>query len=326
MRPRRGFTLIELLVVITIIAVLIALLLPAVQAAREVARRARCSNNFRQLGVALHNYHGTIGSFPIGRTGLFYTYKNSANPNRRTWIVGVLPYLEQDLVFSSFNFNLSFLDRENSTVVRTQIAVLVCPSDRFSMQEPETEFARIKSSFAANWGNTHYAQAEVGPGPDYSNPFTGPLGKAAFSGAPFRANRPSNLSEFRDGAGNTLLIGETIIGQNRSGGDPTHGADHRGDIYNDDHNCSMFMTYSPPNSAVPDQMTDVRYCGSGLGNNPPCNDARPAFNASRSRHAGGVNTLLGDGSVHFIKNSINLNIWRSMGSPRGGEIVGSDAF
>src|ERR1700678_835829 len=105
---RRAFTLIELLVVIAIIAVLIALLLPAVQAAREAARRSQCVNNLKQLGLAMHNYHDAQGSFPIGRTGLGFTYPNTSIDDRRTWAFGILPQLEQSSLFNAINFNLSF--------------------------------------------------------------------------------------------------------------------------------------------------------------------------------------------------------------------------
>src|SRR5437660_530008 len=102
-RPTDGFTLIELLVVIAIIAVLIALLLPAVQAAREAARRAQCVNNLKQLGIAMHNYHDTNGSFPIGRQG----------KPRRTWTFGILPFIEQTTLYNAINFSTDFYQRQN---------------------------------------------------------------------------------------------------------------------------------------------------------------------------------------------------------------------
>jgi prepilin-type N-terminal cleavage/methylation domain-containing protein/prepilin-type processing-associated H-X9-DG protein len=319
MRARRGFTLIELLVVISIIGLLIALLLPAVQAAREAARRAQCANNFKQFGLSLQNYHDANGSFPIGRTGLYYTYPSS-NPNRRTWVLGPLPYLEQGSLFNRFNFALSFYDSQNSTVVLTGVPAFVCPSDTPSIQEPGSSVPRVKGSFAANWGNTHYFQNEPNRGPAGPNPFAGPLGTVTFTGAPFEGNLSFGLNTFRDGTSETLLLGEVIIGQN----DVI--ADHRGDLYNDDYDCSMFMTYTPPNSTLPDQMGDPGWCGQGYADNPPCNGAFPAFNAARSRHPGGVHALLGDGSVRFFKDSINVNVWRALGSPSGGEVISADAY
>ncbi len=102
--------------------------------------------------------------------------------------------------------------------------------------------------------------------------------------------------------------------------------DHRGDIYNDHYNGTMFMTYTTPNSAVPDQLGHVDFCGEGLGNNPPCNAALPAFNAARSRHPGGVNALFADGGVRFVRDGIAPGVWRAMGSPNGGEIVSAESY
>src|SRR5258708_7766659 len=113
----RGFTLIELLVVIAIIAVLIALLLPAVQAAREAARRIQCVNNFKQMGIAMHNYHDSQGSFPIGRMGIGYNYAPLPG-QRRTWAFSIMPYLEQSAVFNAINFSRQFYESANTTIIR----------------------------------------------------------------------------------------------------------------------------------------------------------------------------------------------------------------
>src|SRR3954447_16314587 len=140
---RRAFTLIELLVVIAIIAVLIALLLPAVQAAREAARRTQCVNNLKQLGLAMHNYHDTQGSFPIGRTGirrptgdptLAAGYPNDptgGNFNRKTWAFRILPYIEQASLANAINFSVSWNTPAwvNTTAIRTSVAGFHCPSD-----------------------------------------------------------------------------------------------------------------------------------------------------------------------------------------------------
>ncbi len=314
MRMRRGFTLIELLVVVSIIGILVALLLPAVQAAREASRKVLCSNNFKQLGLALHGYHGTYNSFPIGRTGLYYTYP-SKDPNRRTWSLGLLPYIEQGPLQNAFNFALSFYEPQNQTAVNIQVATFVCPSDMPCIQEPWSSVPRVKGSVAANWGNTHYFQGEANRGADGPVPFNGPNGKSTFTGAPFAGNLSFGLNTFSDGTSGTILLGEVIIGQNLVV------ADHRGDLFNDDRACAMFMTYTTPNSKILDQMGDDIYCGQGYANNPPCNGASPAFNASRSRHPGGVHTLLGDGSVRFVKDSVDIQVWRALGSPSGGEIL-----
>lgn len=320
MYARRAFTLIELLVAIFIIGLLTALLLPAVQQAREAARQVHCRSNLKQIGLAFSNYQDTFATLPIGRSGLGYKY-NSPSSNRRTWAIGVLPFLEQVAEYNSFNTSVSFTSRSNTTVLLIRIGVFGCPSDQPGMQEPQTPWARVKGNIAVNWGNTDYFQGELGRGAAGPNPFTGPLGTVLFLDAPFGGNIARSAGQFTDGLSGTLLAAEVIVGQNKSNSAGPGGADHRGDIYNDDMNCTMFMTYSPPNSKVPDQLADPRYCGYGFAQNPPCNSLIPAFNAARSRHPGGVNALSGDGSVRFIKDSIAPEVWRAFGSIRGNEIL-----
>jgi len=329
-RRTRGFTLIELLVVIAIIAVLIALLLPAVQAAREAARRSQCVNNFKQMGLAMHNYHDVMGALPIGRMGIGYTYPPGLPDQRRTWGFSILPYIEQGNLANAINFNLPFYDASNTTVIRVPLKMYQCPSDIATIQEPDTAYPRGKASMAANWGNTHFYQDEPGKA-DGPNPFTGPYTVGGtnirFSGAPFKGNKSTSFQEMTDGTSNTLLVGEVIMGYNSAGNQ----YDHRGDIFNDDFNCTMFMTYTPPNSKQPDVMAgDAEgrpWCTYGLGgNSPPCTGGTPVFNAARSRHPGGVNALLGDGSVRFFKDSINFATWRALGSPNGAEIISADSF
>jgi prepilin-type processing-associated H-X9-DG protein len=156
-----------------------------------------------------------------------------------------------------------------------------------------------------------------------------------FTGAPFHGNVSTSLRDIIDGTSNTVLCGEVIIGINGPGGAINtwpgdlgqYGTyDHRGDVFNDDYNCSMFMTYTTPNSKIPDQMGIYFYCGNLWQGNPPCNDLIPAWNAARSRHPGGVNVLFSDGSVRFIKDTINFATWRAIGSPSGQEVVSADSY
>lgn len=318
-RRHHGFTLIELLVVIAIIGVLIALLLPAVQSAREAARRSQCVNNFKQIGLALHNYHGTNNAFPIGRMGSGYSYA-SGEPNRRTWVMSILPDLEQGPLYNAINFHWSFYVLQNTTIIRTTINAYQCPSDTPSQASLGNAYLRTKGNVAANWGNSHFWQNESGR--DGTDPYSGPYGVVKYLGAPFQPNKSTNLRDMTDGTANTMLIGEVIAGKETSSS-----ADHRGDIWNDDYNCAMFMAYTTPNSPIPDQMgTNAIYCGYGTLNNPVCKTGTPAFNTARSRHSGGVNILFGDGSVRFVKNSIAPEIWRALSSPQGGEVVSSDAY
>ena len=154
----------------------------------------------------------------------------------------------------------------------------------------------------------------------------GAVNGLTFTGAPFRGNLPLGLRDISDGTSNTILCGEVIMGLNAPGG----AYDHREDIFNDDLNCTMFNTYTTPNSKVPDGVggdaNGRPWCSYGLYPNvPPCNGVQPAFNASRSRHPGGVNTLMADGSVRYVKDTIDVYTWRAIGSIAGNEsISGND--
>jgi len=175
-----------------------------------------------------------------------------------------------------------------------------------------------------NWGNTHFDQDRA------SNPFTGPANitgqtSVAYIGAPFYLNQSKGLRDITDGTSNTLLLSEIIVGANQG-----NNSDHRGDIYNDDHNCYYFNVYTTPNTLqYPDWMQG--YCLYPNGTNPPCVDSSsksPAvsFNAARSFHSGGVNAALADGSVKFFKNSVTLQTWRALGTMNGNEVISSDQY
>jgi prepilin-type N-terminal cleavage/methylation domain-containing protein/prepilin-type processing-associated H-X9-DG protein len=323
---RPGFTLIELLVVIAIIAVLIALLLPAVQAAREAARRIQCTNNLKQLGLAMHNYHQSGGSLPIGRMGLGYTYPNSNNPNRRTWSLSILPQLEQGAAYQSMNFSFSFYESANHTAVTAQVSTFHCPSDPNAgvLEQNGGASSRYHSNYMVNWGNTHFAQDKPTSYANYPNPFVGPNGDTVpFMGAPFTSNESKDFSSFLDGTSNTLLMSEVVVGLDQSA---ASGWDIRGDFFNDDRGCAMFMTYTAPNSMTPDNIYTTE-CNYPYQTNPPCiKTTAPTFAASRSFHPGGVNSLLGDGSVRYFKNTVSLPVWRALSTLAGNEVVSSDAY
>jgi prepilin-type processing-associated H-X9-DG protein len=330
-------------VVIAIIAVLIALLLPAVQAAREAARRIQCTNNLKQLGLAMHNYHQSTNTFPIGVMGIRSpilvgnggtggSYAAAGDPtgsiNRRTWAFMILPYIDQGAMANAVNFSLPFnppTGAANNTISETLIATFLCPDDATTNQIDQNN--RREGNYVVNWGNSNWAQNMTFNGKVY-NPFSGPIvqgNPVYFLGAPFTMDKSTGIQAITDGTSNTLLMAEVVIGATMG----TNGYEHRGDVYNDDYNCAMFMAYSTPNSTIPDWIANG-YCRYPFQTNPPCTGttggSQNAYNASRSYHPGGVNALMSDGSVRFFKNTIALMTWRALSTTIGGEVVSSDTY
>ena len=331
-RKNRGFTLIELLVVIAIIAVLIALLLPAVQAARAAARRIQCVNNLKQLGIAMHNYHDVVQTFPIGALGVrsVNLYASVGDPtgaiNRRTWAFMILPYVEQGAMYNAVNFSLPFnppTGAANNTASETLVNSFLCPSDSTTNQIDQNN--RREGNYMVNWGNSNWAQDMVAA----YNPFVGnpsvPPNPVTFLGAPFTMDKSYGVSAILDGTSNTLLMAEVVIGATQ----PTNQYEHRGDLYNDDYNCFMFNGYTTPNSTIPDWIANG-YCRFPYLSNPPCTStgvtAQNSYNAARSYHPGGVNALVSDGSVKFFKNSVNVIVWRALSSTKGSEVISADTY
>jgi prepilin-type N-terminal cleavage/methylation domain-containing protein/prepilin-type processing-associated H-X9-DG protein len=304
---RRAFTLIELLVVIAIIAILIGLLLPAVQKVREAAARAKCSNNLKQWGLAIHNFHDVNGALPEG---------NRNNP-RRVWVVYVWPYVEQGTFYVQFDQTVNFWQPPNTYTNTTNgiyaktAPLYYCPSDRTNALWQGDPYWRSRGSYVINWGNQ---MVPYNPGDAQQSPA---LGIAPF-GYTDNVN-PSNprkvkITDITDGTSNTLLMSEVIMAANDTD------YDIRGDFLNDDRPCTQFMTINTPNSG-----TDTSpYCNQATyPNNPPCvNNAGPYYQkAARSKHPGGVNTLFGDGSIRFVRNSIQPTTWRAYGTMNGGEVI-----
>jgi len=314
-RSSRAFTLIELLVVIAIIAVLIALLLPAVQSAREAARRSQCINNLKQMGIGMHNHHDAQGTFPAG----------TLNAPRQPWSMRILPYLEQGALSNALNMANSahFYLPQQSTVVAATISVYLCPSDPNGGNTitQSNQPTRRKGNYAANWGNSHHDQGNP-------NPFAGPNGTVVPIRGAFRVNTATvpayGARDFTDGLSGTMMLSEIIDALSTS-----TLIDVRGDTWSDSRCAFNYMAYTPPNSKIPDQVDGSKDCNYPFQTNPPCrvgNGSQPDYAAARSFHSGGVNVLFADGSVKFIKNSVNLETWRSLSTKDGGEIVSSDQY
>jgi prepilin-type N-terminal cleavage/methylation domain-containing protein len=336
MNARRfGFTLIELLVAMAIISLLVAILLPAVVSSREAARRAQCTNNLKQIGLAMHDYHDHLGSLPPGVKGCCWG----------TWILFILPYLEQDNLFNSWNFAGNNRDDQeahggmfryggaaNSTVTSTRVETYFCPSD-FNNRNGINPGGVTSQNYVANFGNTISNQP----------PFYLYHGaKLPFLGAPFTdmgapdpdiISAPQHaitagtvtFSRIADGLSSTMLISEVVVGT---------GGDRRG--YSWWGYAAQFTGLQPPNSACPDVLQSSSYCG-GVPPNPPCTGATGGLNGDvyvglglvnvpRSMHPGAVEVGMADGSVRLIKNSVNVSVFQALSSTMGNEVVSADSY
>ncbi|HEU5118388.1 MAG TPA: DUF1559 domain-containing protein [Isosphaeraceae bacterium] len=346
-RPsRRGFTLIELLVVIAIIGVLIALLLPAVQAAREAARRAQCTNNLKQIGLALHNYESALGSFPIGaiqaRTmgGGYGGFKWSVHAQ-------MLGQMEQSAIYNSLNFSLAAGAPPNNTGFATRINTFLCPSDG---QAGVLNF----NNYNGDIGSTSRPTNNTDPG--------------LFSWSDI--NHPaiiSTIASITDGTSNTVAFGEALVGDAsgwsadmrrnsimgvsavgsarvymvstagpktlqalqacsqqaatlmRSPPSSSTDYDNRGNHWmHGAMGVTLFNTVTPPNSNQYKWSTCTNKSQVAVADSEYCN--------ATSNHAGGCNFLFADGSVHFIKSSINTTTYWALGTRSGNEVISSNSY
>jgi prepilin-type N-terminal cleavage/methylation domain-containing protein/prepilin-type processing-associated H-X9-DG protein len=325
-RATRAFTLIELLVVIAIIAVLIGLLIPAVLKVREAANRVACQNNLKQLGLALHGYHDQYEKFPLGSVNEHAI--PLAGP-RLTPVHFLYPYLEQVPAFERFNPNaegtadvfggfVPWCGSPNSQgpdpATAIVVPTLLCPSD--GMGGKTSEYWTNLGTLIATWNNCNYLGFYGDK--NYGGLISGnPENKPAF----FRFNKPVRISDIVDGTSNTLAMGEYLTGVSQV----DYADDFRGVHWIDLPGFSQLYTSSTPNSSAPDLICPELFCYSQPLLNLPCAGSAlfDMTAASRSRHPGGVNVVLADGSVHFVTDTISLDAWIASGSIDGGEVQGS---
>lgn len=337
-RPRsiHGFTLIELLVVIAIIAVLIALLLPAVQAAREAARRSQCVNNMKQIGLALHNYESVHSALPpskIRNGGCACTAANKpaqASVLNTTIFTMILSNLEQTALHNAYNFvhpssNNTYQNcysvasgttaYANSTVVGSLVSVYACPSD-LSPEIVKPDDATTGAYSRINARRSNYL-ACAGQYVDNNCPTSsGGTGfTSALQGA-FNNDTSVTFSQINDGLSNTCFIGESPQEHSSTSYGPYWGAGC--------HTSTHAVVYNPSHAWAPTSIPN-RSMLEVFGYAPDPKQ-RPYAWRMGSKHPGGLNMLFGDGSVKFIKNTINPYTWWVLQTIAGGEVVSSDAY
>jgi prepilin-type N-terminal cleavage/methylation domain-containing protein/prepilin-type processing-associated H-X9-DG protein len=320
LRPRsvrrfRGFTLIELLVVIAIIGVLIALLLPAVQAAREAARRIQCTNNLKQIGIALHNYHDTHNAFAPGYLSHWKQDGGDAGTAEDDighgwgWASQILPQLEQPAVFNAINFSLTMTYSANDTAQLLRFSTYLCPSDGPKQLIPvrnQDNTATVYTVASANYVGV-YGTGEVGAAPGRGD------------GMFFRNSRLS-FQNMTDGSSQTFMVGERsynlsyVTWTGRAiGGWLFSTASFEGgtNTFNPDPEESFTMVIGPI----------------GLEHGPRTpNHPMAHVEDYWSHHPGGVNFLFGDGSVRFIKDQISPKVYQALATRSGGEVVSADSY
>ena len=359
MRSRNsgGFTLIELLVVIAIIAVLIALLLPAVQAAREAARRAQCVNNLKQIGIAMHNYHSSVNSLPWGDGPWWIEW--SAHTL-------LLPYMEQSPIYNAINFSdtqpfgltpMPVNNPANSTATYSVISGFNCPSDTDRLTDPNGH-----NNYMDNGGSApNCAYGGIANAPSWNGPSSGPFiysSNGVDTGPPGFGGSSINIASITDGTSNTAAFSERVkaIGNNFTGTSapfdplkptaslsipapvsttvestpqayykicsvtppvPLNGNQDAANFNDDNISGAMWVSGQP---------ACTRYLHIMPPNTWSCRSGLQIGHVANSRHAGGVNVMFCDGSVKFIKSSINVTTWWALGSRAGGEVVSSDQF
>jgi prepilin-type N-terminal cleavage/methylation domain-containing protein/prepilin-type processing-associated H-X9-DG protein len=301
-RRKRAFSLVEMLVVIAIVGILAAMLLPAIQSAREAARRSACKNNLRQIALGMHNFESAFGTLPPG-----YEHAEGPQGNRRgySWAARLLPFMEQSALYDRIDFKKPVFDNSNAAVRVEHIQTLLCPSDDVSpvgFVEMGVEMYAM-ACYVANFGSPDLDEDQ-----DQAHGDSNPLGPFSGPWGPFYRNSATRFSRITDGLSQTLMAGErqngpfraegvhgphfayetTWIGAVRDINDPT-----------DDHgHMILFQTGNPPNA--------------------PESDDRDVS----APHEGLAQFLMCDGSVHFVSEEIDLEVYRALGTMNQAEATG----
>lgn len=309
-RHRSGFTLIELLVVIAIIAILVALLLPAVQQAREAARRSSCKNNLKQIGLALHNYHDTYFMFPPGwvgatsspqqhHTGMEDPTAPADFSNGFSWATFILPMMEQGPLYDQVNFNQQIKIGGNLAVIATTMPAYQCPSDpkpgNFSINDGTNDIILATSNYMGVFGTRDLEECEINGSAGHVT-----AGQQCAADGLFFHNSALKMRDVTDGTSNTIMVGErtTFVDASVSPPEIFYGT-WAGIVTGTEEAAARFI---------------------GHAEHPPNENEHPEdFGSS---HRGGAQFILADGSVHFISENIDEGLFQGLATRGQGEVVG----
>lgn len=324
-RGQRGFTLIELLVVIAIIAILIALLLPAVQQAREAARRTQCRNNLKQLGLAMHNYLSSSNVFPYGHQ----SEVGGATKRRDCWFQRILPFIDQAPRYKIYEdyvnvnaYQAEYIHRITNRDIVGPVPGASCPSDPSG---PGIGGNGGQTAFQANYAVCAGVGAAFTTDPTTRLiTVTNPTVVTSNGTGMFFQNSRTGIRDCTDGSSNTLLLSEGIIRGNSASAWGELGGVWGGAP----HGSFGFSTAEPPNTSVPDRVYSCKATSyPSAPGDAPCENGNSGglpgrYNFARSFHIGGVHVTLGDGSSRFISENIDSQVWMKLGIRNDGQTIG----